>query len=53
MHQFLEYITSLFFTDMFVRIMNVFAARQPLSLDQDSSVFGDQQLTLELKVTFA
>uniref|UniRef100_A0A673K9P3 Regulator of G-protein signaling 14-like n=1 Tax=Sinocyclocheilus rhinocerous TaxID=307959 RepID=A0A673K9P3_9TELE len=26
---------------------------KPLSLDQDSSVFGDQQLTLELKVTFA
>uniref|UniRef100_A0A672KQQ9 Regulator of G-protein signaling 14-like n=1 Tax=Sinocyclocheilus grahami TaxID=75366 RepID=A0A672KQQ9_SINGR len=25
---------------------------KPLSLDQDSSVFGDQQLTLELKVTF-
>ncbi|XP_016403397.1 regulator of G-protein signaling 14-like, partial [Sinocyclocheilus rhinocerous] len=24
----------------------------PLSLDQDSSVFRDQQLTLELKVTF-
>lgn len=31
----------------------VFASRQPLSLDQDSSVCGDQQLTLELKVTFA
>ncbi|XP_067312798.1 regulator of G-protein signaling 14a isoform X2 [Pseudorasbora parva] len=26
---------------------------KPLSLDQDSSVCGDQQLTLELKVTFA
>uniref|UniRef100_A0A671MAZ2 Regulator of G-protein signaling 14-like n=1 Tax=Sinocyclocheilus anshuiensis TaxID=1608454 RepID=A0A671MAZ2_9TELE len=26
---------------------------KPLSLDQDSSVFGDQQLTLELKVRFA
>ncbi|XP_026100953.1 regulator of G-protein signaling 14-like isoform X3 [Carassius auratus] len=26
---------------------------KPLSLDQDSSVFGDQQLRLELRVTFA
>ncbi|XP_059377979.1 regulator of G-protein signaling 14-like isoform X2 [Carassius carassius] len=26
---------------------------KPLSLDQDSSVFGDQQLSLELRVTFA
>ncbi|XP_059372232.1 regulator of G-protein signaling 14a [Carassius carassius] len=26
---------------------------KPLSLDQDSSLFGDQQLTLELKITFA
>uniref|UniRef100_A0A8C0YRI9 Regulator of G protein signaling 14a n=1 Tax=Cyprinus carpio carpio TaxID=630221 RepID=A0A8C0YRI9_CYPCA len=26
---------------------------KPLSLDQDSSVFGDQQLTLELRVSFA
>ncbi|KAI2657133.1 Regulator of G-protein signaling 14 [Labeo rohita] len=27
-------------------------SQQPLSLDQDSVVFGDQQLTLELKITF-
>lgn len=33
--------------------MVLFPLQQPLSLDQDCSILRDQQVTLELRVTFA